>query len=261
MLNLKADEIWAIALKEAKEASLQEPEIAKLLDEVFLSRSDIFDAVCYRISSKLESRSRTKIDLYATFKKAFKSAKIKENVLKDIIAIKERDPACCFYISPILYFKGFHAITTYRVANWLWKNSKVHTASYLQSLMSEVFAVDIHPAAKFGGGILLAHATSFVAGETTVVGDNVSILHEVTLGGTGNETGDRHPKIKSGVLIGAGAKLIGNITIGKCAKIGAGSVVLSDVKAHTTVAGVPAKPVSSPLEAEPAMCMDQNFDK
>ncbi len=260
--SLKAKEVWDAVIDEAKIASAQEPEMAKLLEEVFLSRKNLFDAVCYRISAKLEFRARTKIDLHSTFKEAFKDAKIKKNVLMDIIAIKERDPACCFYMSPILYFKGFHAITTYRVANWLWKSGKFHTALYLQSLMSEVFAVDIHPAATFGGGILLDHATSFVAGETSVVEDNVSILHEVTLGGTGNETGDRHPKVKSGVLIGAGAKLIGNITIGKCAKIGAGSVVLDDVKAHTTVAGVPAKVVSSVWDADeelPSRCMDQHF--
>ncbi len=260
--SLKAKDVWLLVVAEAKRAIKQEPEMAKLLDEVFLSRKDIFDAVCYRISVKLESRSRTKIDLYSTFKNAFSDSKIKRNTLMDIVAIKERDPACCFYMSPILYFKGFHAITTHRVANWLWKSGKLHTALYLQSLMSEVFAVDIHPAATFGGGILLDHATSFVAGETSVVEDNVSILHEVTLGGTGNETGDRHPKIKSGVLIGAGAKLIGNITIGKCAKIGAGSVVLDDVKAHTTVAGVPARVVSSAQDIDedlPSRCMDQHF--
>ena len=138
-------------------------------------------------------------------------------------------------------------------------NGRKHTAYYFQSLSSEIFGVDIHPAARFGGGILLDHATSFVAGETSVVEDNVSILHEVTLGGTGNETGDRHPKVMSGVLIGAGAKLIGNIKIGKGAKIGAGSVVLEDVAAHTTVAGVPAHPVASATEDEPALEMNQKL--
>ncbi len=257
---ISAEEIWASVLDEAKSASIKEPAMSELLDEIFLSRADLFDCVSYRISAKLEARTRRDIGIINTFIEAFSADNsIKENVVKDIIAIRHRDPACQFYMNPILYFKGFHAITTHRVAHWLWNNGKVHTAYYLQSLMSEVFAVDIHPAAKFGGGILLDHATSFVAGETSVVEDNVSILHEVTLGGTGNEIGDRHPKIKSGVLIGAGAKLIGNITIGNCAKIGAGSVVLNDVPAHTTVAGVPAKPIASAYQEEPASCMDQNF--
>ncbi len=254
------EEIWNAIKTEAEKVSAEEPVMAELLDEVFLSRVDLFDSVCYRISAKLEARTRRDMGIINTFSEAFSSdSVIRENVLKDIVAIRERDPACQSYIAPILYFKGFHAITTHRVSHWLWNNGKHHTAYYLQSLMSEVFAVDIHPAAKFGGGILLDHATSFVAGETSVVEDNVSILHEVTLGGTGNEIGDRHPKIKSGVLIGAGAKLIGNIIIGNCAKIGAGSVVLNDVPAHTTVAGVPAKPVASAWQDEPATCMDQNF--
>ena len=257
---MNADSVWASVVDEATKAASNEPAMAELLDEIFLSRSNLFDCVCYRISAKLESRTRRDIGIINTFTEAFATDKsIRENVVKDIVAIRHRDPACQFFMNPILYFKGFHAITTHRVAHWLWNNGKVHTAYYLQSLMSEVFAVDIHPAAKFGGGILLDHATSFVAGETTVVEDNVSILHEVTLGGTGNEIGDRHPKIKSGVLIGAGAKLIGNITIGNCAKIGAGSVVLNDVPPHTTVAGVPAKPIASAYQEEPASCMDQNF--
>lgn len=257
---MNADDIWANVISEATQAASNEPTMAKLLDEIFLSRKNLFDCVCYRISAKLESRTRHDMGIVKTFIEAFiADESIRKNVVKDIVAIRHRDPACQFYMNPILYFKGFHAITTHRVAHWLWNNGNVHTAYYLQSLMSDVFAVDIHPAAKFGGGILLDHATSFVAGETTIVEDNVSILHEVTLGGTGNEIGDRHPKIKSGVLIGAGAKLIGNITIGNCAKIGAGSVVLNDVPAHTTVAGVPAKPIASAYEEEPASCMDQNF--
>ena len=255
-----SDDIWNAIKAEAIEVSEKEPVMAELLNEIFLSRKNLFDSVCYRISAKLEARTRRDMGIINTFSEAFSlDSSIRENVLKDIIAIRERDPACQSYMAPVLYFKGFHAITTHRVAHWLWNNGNIHTAYYLQSLMSEVFAVDIHPAAKFGGGILLDHATSFIAGETSVVEDNVSILHEVTLGGTGNEIGDRHPKVKSGVLIGAGAKLIGNITIGNCAKIGAGSVVLNDVPAHTTVAGVPAKPIASAYQEDPATCMDQNF--
>ena len=262
MLKIDESKIWKDMRNEALEASHSEPILAEMLDEVFLSKKNIFDALCCRIATKVEFYAKRKLGLLRIFKEAFEhDNSIKENVLKDIVAIRERDPACTSYITPILYFKGFQAITAYRVAHNLWQNNRKHLASLLQSLISEAFAVDIHPAAKFGGGILLDHATSFVAGETSVVDDNVSILHEVTLGGTGNEIGDKHPKIQSGVLIGAGAKLIGNITIGKCAKIGAGSVVLNDVEAHTTVAGIPARKVSTALEDDPAACMDQNFKR
>ena len=261
MHNNNAEEVWESICKEASSAASNEPVMAPIMREVFLSRKDLFDAVCFRIAAKLEARSRQNLNLYCAFKDAFDADEsVRANVLKDILAVRERDPACVCYLAPILYFKGFQAITTHRVAHWLWNNGKKHSAFYLQSLGSDVFAVDIHPAARFGGGILLDHATSFVAGETSVVEDNVSILHEVTLGGTGNEIGDRHPKVRSGVLIGAGAKLIGNITIGENAKIGAGSVVLDDVPPHTTVAGVPARIVSSSCsEPEPALCMNQKL--
>ncbi|MBO6102531.1 MAG: hypothetical protein J6P03_04670, partial [Opitutales bacterium] len=168
---------------------------------------------------------------------------------------------CQSYLEPLMYFKGFLAITAYRVSHILWNENRRHLALYFQSLISEIFAVDIHPAAKFGGGIMLDHATSFVAGETSVVEDDVSILHEVTLGGTSAEPVDRHPKVHSGVLIGAGAKLIGNIQIGRGAKIGAGSVVLNDVAPHTTVAGVPAKPIGPSEEDKPSINMNQNFER
>lgn len=261
MLKINVEDIWAGALKEAESAARNEPVMSAIMEEVFLSRDNIFDAICFRIAAKLESRSRQNLHLYKAFCDAFESDEsIRENVLKDIMAVRERDPACVYCIAPILYFKGFHAITTHRVSHWLWGRGKIHSALYLQSLASDVFAVDIHPAARFGGGILLDHATSFVAGETSVVEDNVSILHEVTLGGTGNEVGDRHPKVRSGVLIGAGAKLIGNIIIGENAKIGAGSVVLDNVPAHTTVAGVPARVVSCACDEEPALCMNQKLD-
>ncbi len=157
-----------------------------------------------------------------------------------------------------MYFKGFAAISTYRVSHQLWKDGRRHLAWYFQSLASEVFGVDIHPAAQIGCGILLDHATSFVVGETAIIEDNVSILHEVTLGGTGKESGDRHPVVRSGVLLGAGAKILGRVEIGEGAKVGAGSVVLSDVEAHTTVAGVPAVVVGEAGEA-PAMGMDQSL--
>lgn len=177
----------------------------------------------------------------------------------DIRAITERDPAATRFSEPLLYFKGFHALQTHRVAHWLWSEGRRELALFLQSRASEVFGVDIHPAARIGKGILVDHATGVVVGETAVVEDNVSILHEVTLGGTGKDCGDRHPKVRHGVLIGAGAKILGNVEVGEGAKIGAGSVVLEDVPAHATVAGVPAKVVGIAEGDEPARTMDHRL--
>ena len=160
----------------------------------------------------------------------------------------------------LLFFKGFMALSTYRVSHQLWKDGRRWLALYLQSISSEVFSTDIHPAATIGCGILLDHATSFVVGETAIIEDDVSILHEVTLGGTGKATGARHPIIRSGVLIGAGAKILGRVEIGTHAKVGAGSVVLNDVPPHTTVAGVPAVIVGEARELNPAMEMNQKLD-
>lgn len=254
------DAVWARVREEAEIVASSEPLLAKLVDEVILSRRDIFDAVSLRLSRKLGRNAIGENDLYAIFMDAFSDDEAaRRNVVYDITAIKSRDPACTHLINPILYYKGFMAISSHRVAHWLWNRGRKSAAYYIQSICSEIFGVDIHPAARFGGGILLDHATSFVAGETSVVDDNVSILHEVTLGGTGKSVGDRHPKVRSGVLIGAGAKLIGNITIGKDAKIGAGSVVLDDVAEHTTVVGIPARPVVSEIEDIPAAEMNQKF--
>jgi serine O-acetyltransferase len=178
-------------------------------------------------------------------------------VRADIAAVVDRDPACDRFIEPFLYFKGFHAIQAHRVAHWLWTNDHRDFALYLQSRSSDVFQTDIHPAAPFGRGIFLDHATGLVVGATAVVEDDVSILQNVTLGGTGKEAGDRHPKIRRGAMIGAGAKVLGNIEIGACARVAAGSVVLRPVAANTTVAGVPARVVGTADCAEPARTMDQ----
>ncbi len=175
----------------------------------------------------------------------------------DIAAILDRDPATGRFIDPVLHYKGFHAVQTHRFAHWLWRRGRIDLALYLQSRASEVFQTDIHPAARVGRGFFLDHATGVVIGQTATVGDNVSMLHGVTLGGTGKESGDRHPKIGSGVLIGAGAKILGNIEVGNCARIAAGSVVLSPVPHNTTVAGVPARVVGEAGCAEPARQMDQ----
>jgi serine O-acetyltransferase len=174
----------------------------------------------------------------------------------DLMAVRERDPASRGYAQPLLYFKGFHALESYRIAHWLWDQGREALALHLQNRISELFGVDIHPAARIGAGVFIDHGTGVVIGETAVVEDNVSMLHEVTLGGTGKESGDRHPKIRRGVLISAGAKVLGNIEVGEGAKVGAGSVVLHDVPPHCTVAGVPAKIVGKTSVPEPALEMD-----
>jgi serine O-acetyltransferase len=178
-------------------------------------------------------------------------------VRADLLAVLERDPACNRLIEPVLYFKGFHALQTHRLAHWLWNNGRSDFALTLQSLSSQIFQTDIHPAARIGKGVFLDHATGVVIGATSIVEDDVSMLHGVTLGGTGRTRGDRHPKVRRGVLIGAGAKVLGNIEIGRCAMIAAGSVVLDPVPPNKTVAGVPARIVGDAKCAEPALAMDQ----
>jgi len=175
----------------------------------------------------------------------------------DLVAVAKRDPACRRLIDPLLYFKGFHALETYRFSHALWRAGRHDFALYLQSLASRILQVDIHPAARIGKGVMLDHATGIVIGETAVVGDNCSLLHGVTLGGTGNEKGDRHPKIGSGVMMGSGAKILGNIKIGDCVRVAAGSVVLQDVPPRRTVAGVPAHDIGPAGCEEPALVMDQ----
>jgi len=248
--------IWSEIKEQANDIAKNEVALKSLVDDVVFSRNDLFEAVIARLTRRLSCGAIGATELYKSLSEVLNS-KIKNAVVADFLAIKQRDPACKNFLMTLFYYKGFMAITTHRFAHELWNMGRENFASYLQSLSSEVFGVDIHPAARFGEGILLDHATGFVAGETSVVENNVSILHEVTLGGTGNETGDRHPKIKSCVLIGAGAKIIGNITVGEGAKIGAGSVVLEDVAPHTTVAGVPAKIIGESADQDPASAMNQ----
>ena len=260
MPELTTDTLWETLRTEAEQTATREPALAALLNDVILDSETLECSLSIRLSRKLAYHATPEGYLKEIFLEAFRhSPVIGEQVRSDIIAVRERDPACKSLLHPVLYFKGFQALTCYRISHQLWLNQREDLAVYLQSLISEVFSVDIHPAARIGSGILLDHATSFVAGETSIVEDNVSILHEVTLGGTGKESGDRHPKVRSGVLIGAGAKLLGNIEIGRCAKIGAGSVVLSDVEAHTTVAGVPAKVVGRSEDYEPSRGMDHKL--
>ncbi len=255
------DPVWEQLYIEAELAASKESALANLLDEVILSRTNLEEALSIRLSRKLAYHSTPEGYLKETFQEVLVAdSEISKCIRKDILAIKSRDPACRNFLNPVLFFKGFHAITCSRIAHHLWNQGREEIAFYLQSLISEVFTVDIHPAAKLGHGVLLDHATGFVAGETAVVENNVSNLHEVTLGGTGKTTGDRHPKVREGVLIGAGAKLLGNVNIGKGAKIGACSVVLDDVPAHATVVGVPAKIVGNVPEEQPALGMNHNLN-
>ncbi|MCL4170025.1 UNVERIFIED_CONTAM: hypothetical protein GTU68_037328 [Idotea baltica] len=230
------------------------------MEDIFISHDSFHQAVSARLSRKLAREDMTRNELFPLLDEVLEEhSELSLSMASDLVAINERDPACTSLIQPLLYYKGFLAISTYRLSHQLWKNDRRELALYFQSLSSEVFGVDIHPAARLGCGLFLDHATSVVMGETTIVEDNVSILHEVTLGGTGKVSGDRHPIVRSGVLIGAGAKILGRVEIGKGAKVGAGSVVLEDVAPHKTVAGVPAVVVGESSSENPAQAMDQSL--
>lgn len=258
--KIDVEVLWNDIRREAERIIEREPQMASLLEDVVLRRSCLGEALGTRLARKLAREDMSRDELAPLLAGLFQEhPELVCSAAKDMIAIFERDPACDSPLQPLLFFKGFLAICTYRVSHFLWLHERRDLALYFQSLASEVFAVDIHPAAKIGCGILLDHATSFVVGETAIIEDDVSILHEVTLGGTGKVSGDRHPIVRSGVLIGAGAKILGRVEIGECAKIGAGSVVLADVPAHTTVAGVPAVVVGVAKEDAPALDMDQRI--
>lgn len=259
-LRVDVEEVWAAVKQEAERVSEREPQLKKLLGDVVLQRANLGEALAARLARKLAREDMGRNELLPLLNDILQQhPEVTASAAADMMAIYERDAACHSPLEPMLFFKGFMAITTYRVAHQLWVNGRHALALYFQSLASEVFAVDIHPAARIGCGLLLDHATSLVIGETAIVEDNVSILHEVTLGGTGKVVGDRHPIIRSGVLIGAGAKILGRVEIGRCAKIGAGSVVLQDVPPHVTVAGVPAVMVGEAREESPALEMDQSL--
>ena len=252
--------VWTSIRETAEKHVAAEPTLASVLHATILSHERFEDAVSYHLAGKLDFGSLRGMQLRDIINAALDGdPSIAEAIKADIFAVRERDAAvdCC--LVPLLYLKGIHALTAYRVAHWLWNDGRQLLAVHLQNLVSEGFGVDIHPAARIGKGILMDHATSIVIGETAVVEDNVSMLHEVTLGGTGKVHGDRHPKVRHGVLIGAGAKILGNVKIGEGAKIGAGSVVLTDVPAHSTFAGVPAVLVGRPESAEPSLEMNHGI--
>lgn len=251
------DLAWTRLRLEAEAMIRQEPALTSFVIAAILNQPSLEAAVAYRVASRLGHQA-VPADLVAqTFAEAVEDEPaIAEALRADLNAVADRDPACTRLVEPMLYFKGFHAIQTHRLAHWLWRHERTDFALYLQSRSSEVFQTDIHPAARIGRGIFLDHATGLVVGSTAVIEDNVSMLQGVTLGGTGKERGDRHPKIRQGVLIGAGAKILGNIEIGRCARVASGSVVLKPVPCNTTVAGVPARVVGNAGCAEPSRAMD-----
>lgn len=255
------DELWCEIRREARAASEEEPALASFYHASILNHDSFASAMSFHLANKLDSQAVPAMMIREVFEAAMVQAPDIEVAMRaDLRAHCERDPACERFSTPMLFFKGFHALQGYRFAHHLWRRERRSLALYLQNQISEAFGVDIHPAARVGQGIMIDHATGVVIGETAVIGDEVSMLHSVTLGGAGRSSGDRHPKVGRGVLISAGAKVLGNIQVGDCAKIGAGSVVLESVPAHTTVAGVPARVVGRPAGGIPARDMDQCFN-
>ncbi|MGH1413276.1 MAG: serine O-acetyltransferase [Pelagimonas sp.] len=252
------DPVWARIMQEAEDAVVDEPLLGGLIHYSVLHHPTLERALSYRVSLKLANGEMSEQIVREICDEAYNSEPdLAMAARADITATYERDPACHRFLQPLLFFKGFQAIQAHRIANWLWKEGRKDLSYFFQMRCSEVFGIDIHPAATIGRGIMIDHAHSIVIGETAVVGDNVSMLHSVTLGGTGKEEEDRHPKIGNGVLIGAGAKVLGNIHVGHCSRIAAGSVVLEEVPPCTTVAGVPARIVGKAGCDQPSVEMDQ----
>lgn len=256
----QAPDTWAMLRASAEQAARDEPLLASQLNAVILAHGDLAAALSFQIARKIGDDEMGPMSVREVCREAFEGdPAIVTAAAGDLQAVAERDPAIRSLLQPFLYFKGFQAIQAHRVAHWLWQQGRETLAFHMQSRMSELFQVDIHPAATLGSGLFFDHGTGIVIGETAVIGDEVSMLHGVTLGGTGAERGDRHPKIGRGVLLGAGAKVLGNITIGDFAKVASGSVVLKAVPAGCTVAGVPARLVNCPTGDAPARTMDHTL--
>jgi serine O-acetyltransferase len=252
------DPIFARILAEAEEIVRREPDISGFVYGAALSHSTLESLIVHRLAQRLERPEMPAATISrAYFEHLARDSSLGAAFRADLIAVFDRDPACTRFIEAALYFKGFHAIETHRLAHALWTSGRSDFALCLQSLSAATFQTDIHPAAKIGKGFFLDHATGVVIGSTSVIEDDVSMLHGVTLGGTGTQRGERHPKVRHGVLIGAGATILGNIEIGACARVAAGSMVLESVPPHTTVAGVPARVIGDAGAAEPARTMDQ----
>ena len=254
----KVDPVWARICDEAEEITRREPELATFIYENILHHDSLEAAIIHRVGQRLEHADVSGDMIRQAYSEALEDQPALGDAFRaDIVATVDRDPATVRLIEPVLYYKGFHALQTHRLAHWLLGKGRRDFALYLQSRSSAAFQCDINPAARIGRGIFLDHATGLVVGETAVIDDDVSILHGVTLGGTGKEHEDRHPKIRHGVMIGAGAKILGNIEVGHCARIAAGSVVIKPVPNNVTVAGVPAKVVGEAGCPEPSRAMDQ----
>ncbi len=257
--NADPHSIWQQIRSEAQSAATDEPALAHFFNATVLSHDSLGSALSYYLASKLASNEVPQAMLRTVMDRAFSTTDIINAAAADIVATVDRDSACTLYLTPFLYFKGFLALQAYRAAHQLWNEGRQSLALLLQYRISLVFAVDIHPAAVIGSGLLIDHATGLVIGETAVIEDCVSIMQSVTLGGTGKVSGDRHPKIRKGVLIGPGAKILGNIEVGEGAMVAASSVVLKSVPAHAVVAGVPAKVVGDTRCDEPSQAMDHYF--
>jgi len=255
-----SDPIWLRLRQEAEAILASEELLAPLVRSCITDRSSFEDALSTVLAGRLGEHSLPVVDLHRLFAPTLMRPEIAHASRRDLSAVVERDPAAQSLAIPFLHFKGFQSLQAYRVSHHLWNTGRKDLALYLQGRISLVYGVDIHPAARIGSGILIDHATGVVVGETAVIGNDVSMLHGVTLGGTGKQTGDRHPKVGNGVLFGSGAKVLGNVRIGDGSKVGAGSVVLSDVPPHCTVVGVPARVVGRPRTAEPGLAMDQQFE-
>ena len=252
------DPVWTQIVAEAEQAIKDEPLLGGLVHSSVLHHASFERALSYRMSLKLSSDEMSEQMLREIADEALAAdPRIAQSARADIVAVYDRDPACHRLIQALLFFKGYQAIQAYRIAHWLWVEGRKDLAYFMQMRASEMFGVDIHPNAKIGQGIMIDHAHSIVIGETATVGDNVSMLHSVTLGGTGKEDDIRHPTIGNGVLIGAGAKVLGNIKIGDCSRVAAGSVVLQEVPSKKTVAGAPARIVGEAGCSQPAITMDQ----
>lgn len=259
--NLTPIDVWNIIRAEAKEASQHEPVLASFYHAAILNHASFQAAISFHLANKLDSQTMPALMIREIFIEAMNADSTIEVAMRaDICAHRERDPACDTYSMPLLFFKGYQALQSQRIAHWLWKQGRESLALFFQNQISQEFDVDIHPGATIGKGIMVDHATGVVMGETVIVEDNVSLLHDVTLGGSGCAKGLRHPIIRRGVLIGVGAKILGHIEVGEGAKIGAGSLVLESVAPHTTVAGVPAKVIGRPVVAEPALNMDHRLN-
>lgn len=249
--------LWQTIRDEVHAKAQNEPVLIAHVQAAILDYDNLSDALAHQLASIIQTDQVSKEALTAEFADILVDHPgIILAVHRDLKAVLDRDPACDAFCIPFLFYKGFHGIELHRIAHQLWIDGRTELAMFIQYQVSTRLGMDVHPAASIGSGIMIDHGTGIVIGETAVIGDNVSLLQGVTLGGTGKESGQRHPKIKEGVLIGAGAKILGNVTIGRAAKVGAGSVVLSDVPEHVTVAGVPAKIVGKPKEDQPAFNMD-----